>query len=204
MLIEYLSHERVASDPVERLGDDAVTNAAARALANLQEQQVFPLLMRLAGRPCLTGVIYALGAFRRAEAIPLLIDALEDDASRHTAEAALKRAGPAARQALVACANRREPSLHHESESSLRRRRSALKLLAEVGAPRGAWRGVRPLTQDQDVRVSVLACKICLRHGTKAERTAAIRRLTSFLPAVDWMLRAEIEDYLVAHLGGAR
>jgi hypothetical protein len=61
-----------------RLGRQAaciVLERAARALANVPTQRVFDLQLRLAQRPALTGVIGALGAFGKTEAIPALIDA---------------------------------------------------------------------------------------------------------------------------------
>ena len=93
-LIEFLEANRSIADPIERLGEDAVINAAARGLANVRERRVLEVFLRLAQRPALIGVIGALGAFERTEAIPVLIDALQDDASRATAESALKKLGP--------------------------------------------------------------------------------------------------------------
>lgn len=134
VLIDYLDSASVAADPVEALGNDAVLNAVARKLAAVQNKAVFDLLMRHAERPCLTGVIGALGSFKRPEAIPLLINALEEDGSRRAAEAALEGLGRAARSALLAAAWRRTPSPQYESESSRRRRRSALRLLTRCGS----------------------------------------------------------------------
>lgn len=141
VLIGYLGAGHAASDPVERLGDDAVINAAARSLTGLREQRVFLLLSRLAERPSLTGVIRALGSFGRPEAIPLLINALEDDASRPVAEAALRKMGASVREALIASAQLRLPSPERESESSARRRRSSLGLLDAIGIPKKSGRG---------------------------------------------------------------
>jgi hypothetical protein len=55
VLIEFLRAERAITDPVERVGEDAVINAAALAVANVRKQPVFELLLRLASRPSLTG-----------------------------------------------------------------------------------------------------------------------------------------------------
>ncbi len=134
VLLEFLSANREVTDPVERLGEDAVINAAAKALAYRSDPGLFEVLMRLAHRPCLTGVIFALGTFRKAEAIPLLVEALSEDVSRLTAEKALARMGTVARPALIDVADRPIGCHERESESQLRQRRSARKLLSEIGA----------------------------------------------------------------------
>jgi hypothetical protein len=155
VLIEFLEAERVIADPVKQLGQDAVINAAAQALAVVRARRAFELMLRLAQRPALTGVIGALGAFRETEAMPTLIDALEDDASRPTAEAALRKLGRPARAALLNAAIRPAPSRERESQSSMRRRRSALGLLAEwkLRAMRGPpWVGLCTTTTQRSRR----------------------------------------------------
>ncbi len=200
VLVEFLSTPRDVTDPVERLGEDAVINAAARALADHSDQRVFELLLRLAHRPCLTGVISALGTSRRPEAIPLLVEALSEDASRLTAEGALKGVGAAARPALIEAVSRHADADEHVSESRLRQRRSALRLLAEMGISRGTWQAVRHLMHDEDTRIAILACEICLATGSASEKRDAVLRLFRLLPNADWTLRDEIERCLVAHL----
>jgi|SRR5208337_1302774 len=205
VLIEFLSAERAITDPVERVGEDAVINAAALAVANVRKQPVFELLLRLGNnQPSLTGVIAAVGAFNRVDAIPVLIEALEDDASRRTAEAALRRLSRSAIPALVRAATLHVPSAERESESSLRRRRSALETLLQIGIPRKTWATLRDLIDDRDSKVVVLACKICLKRGWTSERSRAIHRLIALLDQVDWMLRDDIENCLVAHFDTAR
>jgi hypothetical protein len=198
VLKEFLNTARDVTDPVERLGEDAVINAAARALAYSSDSRVFELLFRLGTRPCLDGVIFALGTFRQAKAIPLLIEALSEDGSRLIAEAALKKMGAATRPALIEAAI---SGLHeHESGSRLRQRRSALKLLAEMGVSRRVWQAVRHLMGDKDTRIAVLACEICLANGSPSEKSEAVLRLLRLYAGADWILRDEIERYLVAHL----
>jgi hypothetical protein len=204
VLIEFLEAEHAIADPVERVGEDAVVNVAALALAGTRDQRVFALLLRLAERPALTGIIGALGAFKRVEAIPALINALEEDASRLTAEAALREIGRSARAALRRAADTRAPSAERESESSARRRRSALKLLAEMDASPGVWRGLRHLVHDKDTKVSALACEIGLARASETERLGIVRRLIELLGRDDWLLREEIEACLRAHPEGTR
>ena len=204
VLIEFLETERGGADPTEQLGEDAVINAAALALARAHDRRAFNLLLRLARRPALTGIIGALGAFQRVESIPALIAALGEDSSRLTAESALKKLGRSARTALVQTANLRLPSGLHEGESSLRRRRSALTLLCEVGTKRGDWAALRGLMHDTDSRVAVQACKICLEKASAEERRGAASRLISLLAEADWILREEIEGTLLVHFSITR
>ena len=200
VLVEFLSTPGDVTDPVERLGEDAVINAAARALAYHSDQRVFDLLLRLAHRPCLTGVIFALGNSLRHEAIPLLVEALSEDASRLTAEGVLKKIGAAARPALIETVSRRADAHEHESESRLRQRRSALRLLAEMGVSRRTWQAVRHLMYDDDGRIAIVACRICLTTGSASERRDAVLRLFRLFANADWRSRDDIERNLVANL----
>lgn len=203
-LIEYLERQDNVADPVERLGEDVVISAAARALAFRTDQRVFNVLMHLAERPCLAGVIYALGASRREEAVPFLINALSEDASRLTAEAALKKFGSKARNALMKVAAAGANAGERPSESQLRQRRSAIKLLAEMGISRSTWQNLRPLIDDGDTRIAVLACEICFVAGSASDKRDAVFRLIDLYPDADLPLRDEIERYLLTHLYIAR
>jgi HEAT repeat protein len=204
VLIEFLEAERRIMDPIERVGEDAVINAAALALANVRERRVLELLLRLARRPALTGVIGALGAFETVEAVPALIGALEEDASRITAENALRRLGEQARAALIRTVTVRAPTATSESESSARRRRSALKLLAEMDGSQVVWRELRYLTRDSDVKLAVRACEIGLICAPASEQRGIVERLIELVGRADWMLQEEIEACLVEHSESTR
>jgi hypothetical protein len=199
VLVEFLTDHDAAADPIERLGDDAAINAAAQGLKRLHDERVFRLLLQLAQRPALTGVIDALGAYRRVEAIPALIAALEDDASRGAAEGGLLKVGRAARTVLTMSAQQRRPSPGCESESSLRRRRSALRLLDHIGISAKTWLKLRDLVWDPDPRLCFLACRIGLSSAPEAELQDIVARLLALRTSADWMLRAEIEQSLVTH-----
>jgi hypothetical protein len=129
VLIEYLALPHEAPDPVEQLGDDAVLNAAARAVAKYGDEQVFQLLRHLAGRRLLPGVVGGLGEFMRTEAIPILVDALAEDECRIVAENALKKYGRRAQRALTETA---AAASGRESPSRARQRQSARELLAAL------------------------------------------------------------------------
>jgi HEAT repeat protein len=204
VLVEFLETERIITDPVERVGEDAVINAAARALPNVHDPRVFALLLRLARHSHLTGVIGALGSSARAEAIPALIAALEDDASRPTVEAALRTLGRRTKGALLNAATTQLPTSQRESPSSVRRRRSALGLLVEIGMTRETWAILRHLVDDSDAKIATLACEICLRCASAVERSKAVRRLIDLLVHDDWLRRDDSERLLLTHFAVTR
>jgi PBS lyase HEAT-like repeat len=203
VLIQCMDAGRRA-DPAERLGDDAVINAAAVVVAEVRDEQVFHLLQELGKRPSLTGVISALGSFGRIEAIPLLINALEHDASRPAAEEALKKVGRSARSPLIASATLPLPSKEHESVSSLRRRRSALRLLKEIGILPQMWPELRCLMSDEDARISTLVCEIGVLNAHPDEKYDVLQRLIDVSAEDDWMVHDDVEECLVHYFESMR
>ena len=179
-------------------------NSAARAAAALREPRVFDLLIRLAETRPLPGVIGALKAFSQIEAIPYLIEALAEDESRPEAEAALRNLGSSAHEALAVAACQPLPMPERESQSRLRQRRSALELLIETGVQARTWPVLRNLMQDQDAKIAVLACNICLICADEPEKREAIFRLISLLPSADFLLELAIEKCLAAHFNSAK
>jgi HEAT repeat protein len=201
-LIDFLSAPNEISNPIERLGEDAVISAAARALANLREERVFDLLLSVAEQQPLRGVIYALGTFERVEAIPSLVAALAEDECRPSAETALRKIGARACPSLLVAAAA-EPATG-ESDTSLRKRRSALELLITIGVESHFWPVLRHLTQHRDAEVSMLACEIALAIAPEGEKRDAVRRLIGLLTEAEWPLNNEIEQRILAHSETAR
>lgn len=204
VLAEYLTTARTVIDPVEETGEEAVFNAAARALADWPDPRAPSLLLAFTRFPPRAGVIDALAKLRLAEAIPYFIKGLAEDFTRPSAEEALRGCGAKAAPALLEAARSRVPASGQESASSLRCRRSALALLAET-APGPGTQGaaIEAFIGEQDPTLAVLGCRMVLAGGGAAA-VPAIRRLISLLPAVDFLLRAEIEDCLVAHFSAAQ
>lgn len=203
MLFDFLASPPEAADAVERMGDDAVINAAALALSATGEERVFTLLLDLASRRYWPGVIEGLAAFRRREAIPYLLGALADDDCRALAKPALHCFGAEIRPALLEIAIRRGPPAHAESETSLRTRQAALSLAIEIGIPPSAWPGLRPLMADPAPRIAVLALDLCLTLGAKADWPDAIACLIALLQASSWKAANDAEDCLVRHYAKA-
>ena len=67
------------ADPVAGAGEEAVRNAAARALSQSNDPRLLPTLLRLAATWHLPGAIEVLGARRCAAALPSMVAALGDD-----------------------------------------------------------------------------------------------------------------------------
>lgn len=201
VLFEFLSSPPEALDPVERAGDDAVVNSAARCLSASRDESVLQLLLRLAQGRHRPGVIGALASFHREEVIPFLVDALAEDDCRLLAEPGLVAFGAAARPWLLRSVITPYPSAEMESETSIRQRRSAFNLLEEIGVPRELWPSLRHLISDRDPRIAVRACELCFAIASKAEWSGAIHRLIGLLGNADWRLGNEIEECLVRFYG---
>ncbi|WP_298357040.1 hypothetical protein [Rhodoblastus sp.] len=196
VLIDFLGASHEMSDPVEQLGEDEVVSAVARALTDPGEERVFDLLLRLARDRILPGVVAALGKSLRPEAIPELLRALGEDETRGEAERALQHFGEAAVPALLVAAARAPDGNAHETESDLRKRRSALGILAEIGVPANLWPIIRQLPNHPDRAIAATASAIALKSAPIQERDAAVSRLTSLALAADAILEARINHWL--------
>jgi len=204
VLLEFLGAPHKVDDPVSRLGEEAVVNAAARVLIGWRSREFYEQLKRIAQQQLLPGIIQALADFRDNDAIPILVAALGEDFSRSVAEDGLAKLGASARQALAAAAASRQPLPEWESPSSLRRRRSALRLLLKIGVNSKDWPNLRPLIQDSDPTLAFFACNLSLASSDTSDRAEIIRRLITLLKSADWVLGRDIEDCLVRYFPDAQ
>lgn len=198
-LLDFLDHPRAVDDPVERSGEDAVVNASAQAAARSGRDDVFQRLMRIASdKPHLIGVVEALGSYRRTESIPALVGALIEDGSRHAAEQALATIGDPAIPALVDAALAGPPAGALEYSIPGRKRRSALKVLTEIGIQKRTWKCLRPLMADTDKWISTFACELALSVGSWGEQEEALERLEAMRRTADIWLLFHIDDLLAS------
>ncbi len=198
VLLEYLFQERKIPDPEDRFGEEAVESGAARSLASWPDESTFQSLLSLSEHRMLSGLIAALAEFRRLEAIPYFERALEDDFYRPAAEEAFRKLGKASCDALVRSAVRPLPSPSQESPSSLERRRSALRLLNEIGMASGHWHRLRRLILESDAELVVPAAKLGADIASKEERGTIAHNLVGLLSVAPWHLQQDIADVLIA------
>ena len=198
-LLEFLEQASLKGiyDPVERTGQDAVINAAARALRNRRDDGCFGTLMRLAAERPLAGVIEALGDMGRDEAIPRLVEGLSSDLTRSVAGVALSKFGPKSRPLLMSLVLNPRPSEECETATSMRTRWSALGVLGTIGLTLEEWSLLRPLMDARDARVAALAARLALTtQQPLVDRGEAVGRLIRLLKSADWLLTMQIEGWL--------
>ncbi len=198
VLIAYLFREREIHDPEASFGEEAVASAAARCLAAWPDAETYQLLLKLSERRRLNGLIEALAQFKTREIIPYLTSALEDDFYGAQAEEAFLKLGAKGRDALVQAALTPLPDAALETPASLKRRRSAVRLLASLGISAGSWQVLRGLLLEPDAELVVAVTRLGVEVASKADRALMARRLLRLLSASSWPLAADIEETLVA------
>lgn len=198
VLADFLVSRQPIADAAERLGEEVVIGAAARAIARLQEEWVYRLLNVLATHRRINGVLAGLGSFHRKGSIEIFIRALDEDEVRLTAEAILRGFGGAARPALIDAALDHGDADRSENESHLRKRRSALGLLLEIGVPPKKWPILRTLLEDGDRQIAQLVCRICLQLGSARDLARAATHLLDLRSGADWLERERIDELLKA------
>jgi hypothetical protein len=196
-LIEYLQAPARIVDPQLQFAEDAVRNTAGRRLSAWRDNQTFEILLDLCRKRNLPGVIETLAGFERAEAIPCLDRALEDDLCRQAAEDGLRALGPAARSALLLSAVARLPHAEEETPSSLCRRRSVLGLLAEIGVERRNWAELRPLLAERDPELLAKLARIASSIADPRDRASSAVALVGVLGHLPWFVWKEAEEALV-------
>lgn len=204
VLKEYVQGWKRALDPVERFGDEAVLGAAARALDATPDEEVYSLLTTVARKCQVPGVIEALGRYGRVESMPILARALADDFCRTAAEQAFTILGAAAIPTLLDLASRPLNFNGCEIPSSIRRRRSALMILLEVGASRDVWDRVGNLMDDTDAEIAASACIIRMTTAGDAERRECACKLVAMLRLVASPFNLQIEGHLIKNFAIAR
>jgi len=198
VLMEYLQAPGRGVDAQLEFAEDAVRNTAGRRLSAWRDDRTFEMLLDFCRKRNLPGVIETLAEFERPEAIPCLDRALEDDMCRIAAEDGLGRLGPAARNALALSAATPLPNAGEETPSSLRRRRSVLGLVAEIGVERRNWAELRPLLAESDPELLARLAQIASYVADPTDRASVAVGLVGALGRLPWFVWEEAEEALVA------
>jgi len=195
VLMEYLSLPP-STDPQIEFAEQAVCNAAAREFLRWPDDATVSFLLALAGQRMLPGLVEVFGHLRLTEAIPYLDRALEDDLCRLLAEDALASIGGTARQALILSATTPLPAGDLELPSSLRRRQSALRVLARIGICAEDWPMLRGLLEEEDPEIVTLVCVLAVQSGISEAASPGAARLLSVAGRAPWFLLDDIVDCL--------
>ena len=199
VLREYLKKEHPKNDPIETAGDDAVVNAAARALGRLKDAKDIPLLRNLLKDRTRPGVIEALGGFLRVGDLLFFIDALADDYSGPAAMVVIEAFGVRARSVLLARVLHPICDQGREVRPSVYIRRSILHMLTEQRSALPKAFPYRVLVLDDDPQIAYLAASLCLSRNGIDKRLAA-RRLIALLRGASPAFAHDIQAVLRGHL----
>jgi hypothetical protein len=177
---------------------------AARLLSGSCDEEMYNVLLWLLRKRPMPGVIEAVGGFRQTDAIPEFIAALGDSIGRSAAEEALRKIGDAAHPALLDAARTPHPPVSHETSSSLCRRRSALRLLAELKPSAEDLHSLSALAHDRDPEIAARFNRLGLGVAKESGRKLAVRGLIGVLPEAAPFLQMEIESWLLCRSDIAR
>jgi hypothetical protein len=204
VLIEYLTSLPPIADPQIRLAEEAVENAALREFVRWPGAETTAFLLALSKDRMRAGLVEAFGKLGVVEAIPYLDRALEDDYTRLAAEQALKSIGEPAREALLLSATIALPRGAPETPSSLRRRQSVLRVLAELGIRPDDWPRLRELVWEPDPEIAIRTCALAVQAGLREDREAVIGRLVAVAGQAPWFLQEDIVACLLSWFDAAR
>jgi HEAT repeat protein len=196
-LIRVLDYNNLqALGPVQRLAEETVRNAAARQLGKFPFPHVIDALLAALKRDHLIEAGVTLAQLGEKQAIPALLECLEDDVKKEKATDALRCFGamvvPSLEDAL------RHPRLVEGVEPPLseeRRTRAAL-LLGDLGA-REVIPTLRERLRDDSHKVR-LECALALVVLLGKEAQEAVPLLIEGLAAPDFLMQTRCEEAVQA------
>lgn len=185
VLTAYLRESRLPEDAAVLFAEDGVRSDVSRELLQWKTEEVFEVLSHAAQRRATSGIIFALGEFRRAEAVPLFFEVLEDDFCREDAKEALRKMPGECREYAM-CLLRGETTLPIHGSAALRRRRATLQLIEEFGVDSAAWLTIRRFLAEDDVDVVLAAAGVGLQAAPECERPEILLTLLRVSRHANW------------------
>jgi hypothetical protein len=194
-LISYFREYRIPDDAQVRFAEDAVRSVAADELLRWKSSEVFGVLLDAAKQRATSGLIFALGEFRRAESVPFLFEMLSDDFCGNEATAALRKLPEDAHQfAILTLRNR--TSVRLEEPSGRLRLRAILQLLRDVGFRPEEWQDVCLYLASDDADVVIATAALGVENGPSEDRQHMVNALYRISRHVNWLQEAQIDALL--------
>ena len=202
-LIAYFREYTLPPDASVLFAEDAVRSTVARELLRWKTEEVLHVLLNAARQRATGGLVLAIGEFRRAEAVPLLFELLEDDFCREEAKDALRKV-PAMAHAYAILMIRGWAEVSFPDSFALRRRRATLQLLEELNVTAEEWNDLREFLDEPDADVVIATARLGFRVGGEDEQRRIVQALFQVSERVHWAQETEIQELLDAHATLAR
>lgn len=202
-LLSYFRQHRHPTDPAVLFAEDAVRSAAAEELAKHPSEEVYGVILYAAQERITGGLIRALSVFGRAESIPVLFSALDDDLCREDARSALRKM-PAQSRAYAALVLRGKHAASVQMVLSHRQRSAILQLMCEFGADAEDWPILREYLEDADADSVIAVAGIGFALGATADYTAIIDSLLRISSHLNWVQEDDVSRLLEGHPEQAR
>jgi hypothetical protein len=168
-----------------------------------KSEEVFQVLLEAAAQRVTSGLVHALGGFRRPESVPFLFEILEDDLCREDSMECLRELPVAAREFGILTI-RGLTCVTLDGPSARCRRRATLRLLSELDLAEEDWTDIRPFLWESDPGNVITAARIGLRLAPETELPKIITALLEIGARLDSVQEEDVEHLLDAHLGVAR
>lgn len=203
ILIRYLEEYEPPADPQVLFAEDAVRSAVARELLDWKSTEVYRVLLEAARQRATSGLVLALGEFRKPEAVPLLFAALDDDFCREEAIQGLRKVPDIAREyAILSIRGKTQTAVNGLGAS--RRRRATLQLLVEFGITREEWTDLRSFLQEPDPAVVIPVAHLGFQAGPESDYPAIVETLLRTSTRINWVQEDEVTRLLDVHRELAR
>lgn len=195
VLLSYLRRPLKIRSAIVLKGEEAVQNSAARELSAHRSEEAYTVLLDCLRRRPLPGVVETIGRYGRIEPAPYLVDCLEDDICRASAQDALQALNDAVRPLLVESALiRKPPSPDPESPSSIRRRRSCVRLLESLPLEKEDVERLAALLNEKNPDLVTSVAKVLFNSPHFRDYHRMLAQLKRVQRTVGWWLQDEFKS----------
>ncbi len=195
ILLQYLRNWKQPTDPAVSMAEDTVRSIAAKELLRWPSQELFDVLLVSVRQRASLGLIEALGAFGRGEAIPVFFQVLQDDLCRNAAKEMLRKTPEGTK--IFALQLLAEHSLEGEQwPSSLHALQSSLALLSEMNISKAEWDSIRTFLAWADAEIVITCAEIGVRSAPAKEHSAIVHNVFRVLTDCNWLQESRVIELL--------